>query len=329
MDNFLLIWIEERHLCSLWYLKRQDLSSLSTSFFTHLYLTLLPWRFPLSEVPRASLLLFSVHSTFFLSSEFSLSVCVPSICLASSPTLSSFLLKGRQSFLPVQISLLGPRKSSSIPASLRLSPILLFSISGFHFNPSDAPAYHVPYCPVKLPLISSSALPPQCHLFTSVALSSRTLKFFLFPLWEVPSFSLCFLVPILLPQWDFPAYNLLLTVVFHIRSASSWWHLTGRISHLSACFSFSTARRCFICAVCRCLSYSLGLPGAVMYHGEPGALSVCWHLSAPQQLRTLPPRPGCYHSTLWWENYSSWVRAQVFTVKYQTVEGKIVTPIHR
>lgn len=44
-DNFLFIWIEERHLGSLWYLKRQDLSFLSTSFFTHLYLTLSPWNF--------------------------------------------------------------------------------------------------------------------------------------------------------------------------------------------------------------------------------------------------------------------------------------------
>lgn len=174
------------------------------------------------------------------------------------------------------------------------TPILLFSISGFHFNPSDAPVCHVPYCHEKLLLISSSALPARCHQSIYVALSSRTRNFFLSPLWEVPSFSFCFLAPLRPLQWDFPACHLLLGVVFHIRSASSWRHLTGRISHPSARFGVSTVRRCFICAVCRCLSHSLGLPGAVTYHGEPGALSVCQHLSAPQQICTLPPRPGCF-----------------------------------
>lgn len=43
----------------------------------------------------------------------------------------------------------------------------------------------------------------------------------------------------------------------------------------------------------------------------------------------LPPRPGCSSSMLWWENYSSWVRVKVFTVKQQIVEGEVVTHIHR
>lgn len=325
MGNFLFIWIEERHLCSLWYLKRQDSSSLLTSFFTPLYLTLLPWRLPHSEFPHASLFLFCTFNILSFIRIFS------NLCALWSPILFSRPSSWKADNLFFLFKYLCLVLESHHQSQLHsdYTPILLFSISGFHFNPSDAPVCHVPYCPVKLPLSSSSALPPQCHPSTSVSLSSRTLNFFLSSLWEVPSFSFCFLVPLLLPQWDFPACNLLLRVVFHIRSASSWQHLTGHISHPSACFSFSTARRCFISAVCRCLSYSLGLPGAVMYHGEWGAVSVCWHLSVPQQLSTLPPRPGCSHSMLWWENYSSWVRVKVFAVKYQSVEGKIMTHIHR
>lgn len=108
---------EQRRDSCLWYLKSQDLSFLSASFFTHLYLTLLPWRFPLSEFPHASLFLLSGHSTFFPSSEFSLFVT----SLATDAALLSFLRKGRQSFLPVQIYFFEPRKSSSIPASFILN----------------------------------------------------------------------------------------------------------------------------------------------------------------------------------------------------------------
>lgn len=62
MGNFLFIWIEDKHFCSLCCVKRQDLSSLSTSFFTDLYVIFLPWRFPFSEFPHGHYFSFYVFN---------------------------------------------------------------------------------------------------------------------------------------------------------------------------------------------------------------------------------------------------------------------------
>lgn len=281
--------------------KRQDISSLSPSFFTHLYLTHLPWRIPLSEVPHASLALFC---TFDISSFLRIvSIC---LCPLWPPNLLTHPSSWKQDnlFFLFKYFYLVLKSHHESQLHSYYTPFLLPSISGFHFNPSDASVCHVPWSPMKSTLISSCALPLHHHPPTSVTLSARTLKFFLSPLWEVilslhASWSHCFCLS-----------GASLPVTSCLQLSSTWvlphWHLTRCISCPSAFFSFLTASRCFTCAVYRCLSHSLGLPAAVMHHGELRAVSACWHLSAPQQLHTPPPRPGCSHSTWWWENCLSW-----------------------
>lgn len=174
--------------------KRQDISSLSPSFFIHLYLTHLPWRIPLSEVPHASLALFC---TFDISSFLRIvSICLCPLWPPNLLTHPSSWKWDNLFFLFKYFNLVLKSHHESQLHSY-YTPFLLPSISGFHFNPSDASVCHVPWSPVKSTLISSCALPLHHHPPTSVTLSARTLKFFLSPLWEVilslhASWSHCF-----------------------------------------------------------------------------------------------------------------------------------------
>lgn len=155
---------------------------------------------------------------------------------------------------------------------------------------------------MKSTLIFSCALPLDHHPPTSVTLSATTPKFFLSPL------SKAFLS--LHAAWSqflsLGGASLPLSSCLQLSCTPDLphWHLTRCISCPSAFFTFLSPAG----ASPGSLSLPLLLPGAPRswYHGELSAASACWHLSVPQELHTLPPRPGCSHSTLWWEKYLSW-----------------------
>lgn len=107
-------------VCEIW---RQDISSLSTSFLTHLYLTHLPWRIPLSEVHY---FLFFIHSTFLPSLEFSLSACVP----FDLQTFKLILPPERETIFSSYFCLVLQSHHKSQFHS-HYTPFLLFSIPGF------------------------------------------------------------------------------------------------------------------------------------------------------------------------------------------------------
>lgn len=295
--------------------ERQDIFSLSTSFFTHLYFTHLPWRIPLSEVPHESPSLFCTLNILSFLRIFSICLCPlwpPNLLTHPSSSKGDNLFFLFKYFCLV----LKSHHESQFPFHSYYTLFLLFSISGFHFNPSDA-SVSCPWSPVKSILISSCAFPLDHHPPTSVTLSARTLKFFHSPLWKL-CLSPYLLVPLLLSQWP-PACS-----CPHIRSVS----LTpDKEPQLPLCLPhFPHCQQALhLCSYC-CLSCSLGLPGADRHHRELRAFSGSWHFTAPQQLHTYQAAPilHCGEKTI-----CHGVRIKDFTVKYQTSEGKRVTQICR
>lgn len=272
--------------------ERQDIFSLSTSFFTHLYFTRLPWRIPLSEVPHESPSLFCTLNILSFLRIFSICLCPlwpPNLLTHPSSSKGDNLFFLFKYFCLV----LKSHHESQFPFHSYYTLFLLFSISGFHFNPSDA-SVSCPWSPVKSILISSCAFPLDHHPPTSVTLSARTLKFFHSPLWKL-CLSPCLLVPLLLSQWppacSCPPHQICLTDTWQGASAAP---LPSSFSPLPA--DASPVQ----------LLLPLLFPGTPRgWQASQRTKSFFWILAFYCSSAT-PYLPGCSHSTLWWENYLSW-----------------------
>lgn len=142
------------------------------------------------------------------------------------------------------------------------------------------------------------------HPAISLALSFRTLKCSLSPLLlEVPCFSSCFLVWLFFHQYDFPVCNLLLGVVFHIRSTSSWLPLIYQPTLLCLLQFLHCQETLYFCILLLPLILT-GIPREMLWLYVPRKTRTCF---------------CCSHSILRWESFSSWVRIKLFTVKYEAV----------
>lgn len=160
MGNFLFIWMEERRLCSLCYQKRHKIHLPYQHHSSLTYtLSICPEEFHSQKFLMHHFLFFC---TFNILSFFRIfSICLVPLWPPNLLTHSSSW-KGDNLFFLFEYFFLVLKSHRESQLHPYYTPFLLFSISGFHFNPSDASVSHVP----KVPWNRLSYLPVPSHLIT-------------------------------------------------------------------------------------------------------------------------------------------------------------------